>query len=288
MNNKPTDARLQLLVQLSDPHIRAPGRLTYRRVDTAAYLQRAVAAVNALPQAPRAVVITGDLTDFGTAEEYAHLRALLQPLACPCYLMPGNHDDRAGLRRAFSDHAYLLQSAEAPDDFVQYAVDLDGLRLVTLDTVTPHASHGEVCATRLQRLDRLLSADPQTPTVLAMHHPPFASYIGHMDEIGLLQGESELAALLHRHPQVQRVVCGHLHRPIQALWAGTLAMTAPSTAHQICLDLAPDAASRFAFEPPGFLIHAWSDAGPLVSHQAAIGEFDGPHPFYDDDGRLID
>lgn len=277
----------QLLVQLSDPHIRAPGRLTYRRVDTAAHLQRAVAAVNALPQAPRAVVITGDLTDFGTPEEYAHLRALLQPLACPCHLLPGNHDDRAGLRQAFADHAYL-QRDQAADDFVQYAVDLGGLRLVTLDTVTPRASHGELCAERLQRLDQMLSADPHTPTVLAMHHPPFTTYIGHMDAIGLLQGEAELAALLGRHPQVQRIICGHLHRSIQTLWAGTLAMTAPSTAHQVCLNLAPGAASRFALEPPGFLIHAWSEAGPLVSHQAAIGDFDGPHPFFDEDGRLID
>lgn len=277
----------QLLVQLSDPHIRAPGRLTYRRVDTAAYLRRAIAAVNALPQAPRAVIITGDLTDFGTPEEYAHLRALLQPLACPCYLMPGNHDDRAGLRQAFAEHAYM-QSAEAADDFVQYAVDLGGLRLVTLDTVTPRASHGELCTERLQRLDALLSADPHTPTVLAMHHPPFATYIGHMDVIGLRHGGPELAALLGRQPQVQRVICGHLHRPIQALWGGTLAMTAPSTAHQVCLDLAHDAASRFALEPPGFLVHAWSEAGQLVTHQAAIGEFDGPHPFYDEDGALID
>jgi 3',5'-cyclic-AMP phosphodiesterase len=64
--------------------------------------------------------------------------------------------------------------------------------------------------------------------------------------------------------------------------------TTPSTAHQVCPDLVPDAASRFALEPPGFLIHAWSEAGPPVTHQAAIGEFNGPHPFYDEKARLID
>jgi len=278
---------IQSLVQLSDLHIRAPGRLTYRRVDTAAYLREAVAAVNALRQPPRGVVITGDLTDFGSAEEYAHLRELLQPLRCPVWLLPGNHDDRAGLRAAFADHAHL-QSSRGPDDFVSYAVDLGGLRLVALDTVAPGAPHGELCAERLQRLDALLSADSQTPTVLAMHHPPFETGIGHMDAIGLRQGGPELAALLRRHPQVQRVVCGHLHRPIQALWAGTLAMTAPSTAHQVCLDLAPDAASRFTLEPPGFLVHAWSATAPLVTHQAAIGTYPGPYPFHDEAGDLID
>src|SRR5436305_11030669 len=101
----------KLLVQLSDTHIRLPGQLAYRRVDTSAYLERAVAAVNRLPQAADAVIVTGDLTDFGRPEEYAQLRALLAPLRCPVYLMPGNHDDGAALRRSFPEHAELQQNA---------------------------------------------------------------------------------------------------------------------------------------------------------------------------------
>src|ERR1035441_4629240 len=121
----------QLLVQLSDTHIRLPGQLAYRRVDTSTFLAQAVATVLALPQAPSAVVVTGDLTDSGRPAEYAQLRALLAPLACPIYLLPGNHDDRGELRRAFAEHDYLRQS---DDTFLQYAVDLGGLRLVAVDT----------------------------------------------------------------------------------------------------------------------------------------------------------
>ena len=274
----------KLLVQLSDTHIRVPGQLAYRRVDTSALLAQAVASVLALPQASVAVVVTGDLTDFGRAAEYAQLRALLAPLTCPVYLLPGNHDDRTELRQAFPEHSWLTQSGDA---FLQYAVDLGGLRLVAIDTSVTKAPHGELSEAHLVWLDAVLGEDRTTPTIVAMHHPPFATFIGHMDEIGLQQGGRELAAVIERHPQVERIVCGHLHRSIQARFAGTIVMTAPSTAHAVALDLASDAASEFTMQPPGFLVHAWSETGRVVSHLAFSGTFDGPYRFHDDSG-LID
>lgn len=274
----------KLLVQLSDTHIRLPGQLAYRRVDTAAFLAQAVASVLALPQAPVAVVVTGDLTDFGRAAEYVHLRSLLAPLRCPVYLLPGNHDDRAELRRAFPEHDWMRQTGEP---FLQYAIDLGGLRLVAIDTSVTRAPHGELGEAHLAWLDDALAADRQTPTIVAMHHPPFATFIGHMDEIGLQQGGRELAAVIARHPQVERIVCGHLHRSIQARFAGTIAMTAPSTAHAVAFDLASDGASAFEMEPPGFLVHAWSETGQVTSHLGFSGTFEGPHPFHDG-GGLID
>ena len=274
----------RLLVQLSDTHIRLPGQFAYRRVDTSAFLERAVESVLALPQAVDAVVVTGDLTDFGRADEYAQLRKLLAPLTCPLYLLPGNHDDRAALRRAFPEHAYL---GEGGDALIQYAVDLGGLRLVAIDTTVPRAPHGELDAERLAWLDGTLAEAPGTPTIVAMHHPPFRTLVGHMDEIGLQRGMSELAAVVARHPQVERIVCGHLHRSILRRFAGTIAMTAPSTAHAVALDLAADAASEFVMEPPGFLVHAWAPLAGVVSHLAFSGRFDGPYPFHDE-GGLID
>jgi 3',5'-cyclic AMP phosphodiesterase CpdA len=273
-----------LLVQLSDTHIRRPGQLAYRRVDTSGFLAQAVASLLALPQPANAVVVTGDLTDFGRPDEYAQLRALLAPISCPIYLMPGNHDDRAELRRAFVGREYLFQSDET---CVQYAVDLGGLRLVAIDTTVARAPHGELDSDRLEWLAATLDKDRTTSTIVAMHHPPFATFIGHMDNISLQRGGRELAGIIGRHRQVERIVCGHLHRSIQARFAGTLAQTAPSTAHAVSLDLATDAASEFMMEPPGFLVHAWSATGQVTSHVAFTGSFDGPFPFHDQAG-LID
>jgi 3',5'-cyclic-AMP phosphodiesterase len=85
--------------------------------------------------------------------------------------------------------------------------------------------------------------------------------------------------------QVERVIAGHLHRPIVARFAGTVASTCQSPAHQVALDIAPDAADDFILEPPGFQLHWWNGR-QLVTHTAYIGEFDGPYPFRTD-GKLI-
>ncbi|HQQ68935.1 MAG TPA: phosphodiesterase [Alicycliphilus sp.] len=271
------------LVQITDPHIREPGRLAYGRIDTAPYLRRAVDSVLALRQRPDAVVITGDLCDFGRAAEYAHLAELLAPLAdLPVYLMPGNHDERQQLRRSFAGHGYLQGGGE----FVQYSIRVGPLRLIALDTVVPGQSHGGLCAQRLAWLERELAACAGEPVVIAMHHPPFQTLIGHMDKIGLLEGAKELEAIVARHPNVERIICGHLHRAIDVRFGGTIASTCPGPAHQVALDLQPDAPSAWMLEPPALRVHAW-DGTRLVTHLAASGMFEGPYPFHEN-GMLID
>ncbi|NBU88216.1 MAG: phosphodiesterase [Betaproteobacteria bacterium] len=270
------------LYQITDLHIREPGRLAYGRLHTAPYLQRAIETVQSCPQPPTAVVLTGDLTDFGRPEEYAHLRELLAPLTCPVYLLAGNHDDPAQMRLSFPDHGYLgTQGA------LQYSVPVGDLQLIALDTTTPRQSHGTLCETRLQWLEEALEAARDRPVVIAMHHPPFTTLIGHMDKIGLLSGGDELAQLVSRHPNVERVICGHLHRAIDVRFAGTLASTCPAPAHQVVLDLHPDAASQWNLEPGGFRIHAWQPGTGLISHTRPVGAFEGPYPFHMG-GALID
>ena len=88
-----------------------------------------------------------------------------------------------------------------------------------------------------------------------------------------------LAAIVSRHPVVERVLCGHVHRSIQARFAGTIASVAPSTAHQVSLDLRPGAAESFKLEPPGYHLHWWRPDASLVTHLMTIGSFPGPFPF---------
>ena len=271
-----------LICQISDLHIKTPGKLSYRVVDTSGLLKRCVDHIRALKQQPDIVIVTGDLTDFGRPDEYAYLRELLAPLARPVYLIPGNHDHRENMVAAFPDHRYLTQNLP----FIQYAIEDLPVRILAIDTVIPQESGGELCEARLGWLARKLAEAPARPTIIIMHHPPFKTFIGHMDDIGLANAEG-LKAIVERHPQVERVLCGHLHRPIQVRWAGTLASTAPSPAHQVVLDLSADAPSEFVMEPPGYQLHQWHPDTGLVSHTAFIGKFDGPYPFYDGEG-LID
>lgn len=262
-----------LIAQISDTHIKPDGQIAYRRVDTADFLAKAVAHLNALQPRPDLVLVTGDLVDAGAPVEYARLKALLAPLAMPFYLIVGNHDARDALRAAFTDHHYL-----PADGFVQYVIEDHPVRLIGLDTLVPGKGHGEMCATRLDWLEARLT-ESDRPTILFMHHPPFECGMAYMDGERLRGGADRLAAIVQRHPNIERVLCGHVHRSIQVRWAGTIAATAPSTAHQLTLDLDPAAPLTFKMDPPGALLHAWRPSSGLVSHISFIGDYDGPHRF---------
>ncbi len=268
-----------LIAQITDFHIKARGKLAYRVVDTASCLAAVVAALTRLEPAPDIVVATGDLTDFGRPEEYELLRELLAPLERPVYLIPGNHDDRETMRRIFRGDGYLPAAG-----FLSYTVEDRPLRLVALDTVVAGEAGGRLCEERSRWLDRTLAAAPARPTDIIMHHPPFATGIAHMDSIGL-DGADAFAAILLRHPQVERVLCGHLHRPIQARVAQAVASTAPSTAHQVALDLRAASPGVFVMEPPGYQLHLWRPGSGVVSHTAVVGDFPA-YPFRDG-GALI-
>lgn len=271
-----------LIAQITDTHIKLPGKLAYRRVDTAAMLQRCVADVLKLDPQPDLIVMSGDLVDLGRAEEYAWLKTLLAPLKQPIVVVPGNHDEREALRAAFADDGYLPASG-----FLQFVIeDRFPLRIIGLDTLVPNSGRGELCRERLEWLDATLSQAADKPTLVVMHHPPFLTGIGHMDDIGLT-GREAFAEIVSRHPQIELILCGHLHRNIQTTVGGRRVLTSPSPAHQVALDIRPDAPSCFRMEPPGFMLHCWAD-GRIVSHGAVVGDYDGPYPFFDADGLLID
>lgn len=271
-----------LIAQISDTHIKQPGSLAYGRVDTERMLRECVAHVMAQKPLPDVVVVTGDLVDFGETDEYELLKDCLAPITQPLLLIAGNHDDRQNFRHVFSEErwAHLHQHNE----FIQFAVSLGELRFIGLDTLIPCQGDGLLCEKRLKWLDETLAAAKQ-PTVILMHHAPFLTGIVHMDNIGLTGCEA-FAQVVAKHPHVCRILCGHLHRPIQAVVAGVLASTAPSPAHQVTLGLMPDSPDCFTMEPPGYQLHLWRD-GHMVSHQVVIGDFAGPYPFREH-GRLIE
>jgi 3',5'-cyclic AMP phosphodiesterase CpdA len=277
-----------IIAQITDLHVRPPGKLAYGRVDTNGMLAAAVASIEALQRKPDLVVATGDLTDCGLAVEYEALRDLLEPLSMPVYLVPGNHDRRTELLDEFVSDGYL---GDDDGDFLHYVVEDHPVRLIGLDTVVPGHGHGEMCRARLDWLAARLDEEPDQPTMIFMHHPPFRTGLVDMDAINCRGGDA-MAEVVKRHGNVQRVICGHHHRPITALWAGTIGSVAPSTAHQVTLDLLTHGnPASFTMEPPGYQIHMWSPEHGLVTHTVTVGSFEGPFPFVldpDYPGRIVE
>ena len=179
-------------LQITDLHIKRPGRLAYRRVDSAAYLARCVAHILAQPDRPEAIVLTGDLVDAGAPEEYAHLRTVLAPLdAAGIRMLPvlGNHDGRDAAREAFADWLAPIPAAAQDPHAFQYWTDIGDVRLIVLDTLDTGHPGGRLGVARLDWLEDALAAETGRPVVIAMHHPPFATGIGHMDVQSLAEDD---------------------------------------------------------------------------------------------------
>jgi len=261
-----------LIAQISDTHILAEGRRVYGEIDSAGGLARAIEQLNALDPAPDLVLATGDLTDRGRPGDYAELRRILARLRHPLYLMPGNHDDRAALKAAFPEQPF-----PAEGEFLHYAIEGWPLRILMLDTQVPGSDGGELCPARLAWLEARLAEGIGKPTLIAMHHPPVAIGIGELDATSCANAE-EFGAIVQRHPEIERIACGHVHRASQSLWRGTLVAMAPSTAHQVNLDLDASRPLKWVLEPPGLLLHDFRN-GSLVSHVVPVGAF-GPARLY--------
>ncbi len=247
-----------LLAQLSDSHIGADWGIG----DPVAGLYAAVEAVRSLR--PDAVLVTGDLVDNATDAEYERVRELLEPVAVPTYVLPGNHDDRAAIRRQFE-----LPGAGAEP--VQYSVDLGGeLRLVVLDSLRPGEDSGSLDRERLSWLDSELAAAPDALTLIATHHPPALTGLAPWDAIGLPDADRRaLGEVIGRHRQVRRIVAGHVHHTFTSELAGCPTLTIPSTFVQARLNFTADEL-ELGEGPASFAVHTVVD-GRLVSHVEPVG-----------------
>ncbi len=264
-----------LIAHLTDLHMRPRGLPAYRVSETNRMVERAIDAVRRMLPKPDCVIISGDLTDCGLVEEYELLRGLLARLDMPVYLIPGNHDRRDNFKSVLAGFHGVTEDAT----YIRFAVEGGPVRLIALDTVVPGKSEGAMHADQLGWLETVLAAGHDTPTIVFMHHPPFICGIEHMDKIRLLEGAEALERIIAANPQVERVLCGHHHRPIHMRWAGTICSTGPSVSHQVQLDLEGGEPGGLVFEPPAFQIHQWIAGTGLVTHHAYVERFDGPYPF---------
>lgn len=270
---------MTLIAHITDLHLRPRGIACYRISDTNMLAERAVNALRALTPHPDAIVVTGDLTDRSDPREYAYARALLSRLDMPVYLVPGNHDGSADMLREMASFPGMEETRFGK---VCYAADIGDLRLIALDTHVPGKPYGALCPDQLAWLDEELAAVSR-PTFIALHHPPATTGIHHMDAMGLT-GSDKLARILARHAHVERLLCGHVHRPIIAGFAGKIMTLAPSTGHQVVLDLTEESRAMFNFEPPAYFLHQYSGETGTVTHMAYVEPYPGPYHFFADEG----
>lgn len=260
-----------LIAQISDLHISAGAGLTCGVAPMADNLRRTVAHINALELQPDLVLITGDITHDGTLEQAEIAEEILAGLRMPFYVIGGNHDDRGTLWQVFGGGAVPSRHG----DFLSYVVEGHELALIGLDSVQTGESGGEVC---VARADWLSSVLPERPALIFMHHPPIKVSVLETDLDGFI-GDGLLAGVVKNHPNIQRIICGHIHLPTHAQWHGTAISTAPSIGMQLRLDLTMTRASQFYVTEPAYMLHHWTAQKSLISHVVQVKNGEGPYPF---------
>jgi len=203
------------LLHLSDTHLLAGGSKLYGSVDVEAHLAELFAEVEASGARPQAIVFTGDLADKGEPGAYELLREIVEPaaarLGARVIWVMGNHDSRS----AFRSELLGQQPSESPID---RSFDLNGLRLITLDTSVPGHHYGSVTDEQLAWLADELRVPAPDGTILAMHHPPIPSVLDLASAVEL-RDQDRLADVL-RGTDVRSIIAGHLHYSSMAMFAG--------------------------------------------------------------------
>src|SRR5690554_5628977 len=254
------------LLHLSDTHFLAGDEGLYGSIDTEQKLRALFGELEASGSRPEAIVFTGDLADKGEADAYLKLRAIVEPaarrLGAEVIWVMGNHDDRGTFRDLLLDEA----PSTSPIDRVY---DVNGLRVISLDSTVPGHHYGEVTDAQLAWLSEVLSTPAPHGSILAMHHPPVPSVLDLAVTVEL-RGQKELAAVI-RDSDIRSIIGGHLHYSTTATFAGIPVSVASATCYTQDLNV-PVGGTRGRNGAQSFnLIHVYDET--VLHSVVPIGEY---------------
>jgi len=260
------------ILQITDTHIVPDGVLVAGKLDTADALEQLVARIaRILPQIGPidAVLISGDLSDDGSAASYARFKTLMAPLDVPLRVIPGNHDARETMRAAFLDHLPAT-------GHLNWDERIGDIHMIGLDTLVEGHRHGLLEKASLDFLTDALTRAGTHPVLLGLHHPPFESGIQFMDAIGL-ENKQVFRDVVCKHSHNIHIVCGHIHCMVVGSISGHVVMSGPSPNSTFAYDRRADAPVGFMTQPDGCLLHRWVDGFQSTRIGPLAGE--GPFPF---------
>ncbi len=260
------------VLQISDTHILSKGAMVSGRLDTSDALGRLVTRIGDIrDQLGKldALLVSGDLSEDGSAESYAQFKSLIAPLNLPTYVIPGNHDARDPMRTAFAD----ALPANGPLNWTRQVGDI---RLIGLDTLVEGQGLGTLSSDSLYFLQDALLEAGDAPVLMALHHPPFACGIGFMDSIGLTN-KDVLRDAVAAYSGRLRIVCGHIHNMMVSDVAGHIAISAPSPCSTFAYDRRSGAPVGYMTQEDGCLLHCWNAGFQTIRIGPMAGS--GPFPF---------
>lgn len=215
------------LLHISDTHfVGRDGRL-FNAIDSASNLERLFQEFDQASVHPEALIFSGDLADRGEPDAYLQLRSLIEPIAqryqAEIVWVMGNHDHRGHFR------AQLLDGDATDLSPIDRVFDINGLRIIALDS-SVHGEHwGEITDKQLEWLSSVLSTPSEYGTLLTLHHPPIPTHLGIIREVELRHQDS--LAQVVRGSDIRGILAGHLHYNTTSMFAGIPVVVAAATCY---------------------------------------------------------
>jgi len=220
-----------VVAHISDTHLLGEGRQLYGVVEGEANLRQALTQLQRISGKPDAIVVTGDLADLGEPDAYTRLRAIVEPVAAEIgaqlIWVMGNHDERGPYSQGLFD-------GEHTDDPQDRVYDVNGLRVISLDSTVQGYHHGAISDEQLAWLASELATPAPHGTILALHHPPVPTPLLWAMEMLELHGQDRLAAVL-QGSDVRAILAGHLHYSSFSTFAGIPVSVASATCYTLAL-----------------------------------------------------
>jgi Icc protein len=267
MNHKV--GKMMLIAQMTDTHIVDKNEDLFFEplTKTKERLSKVIAYLNEMNPLPDALLFTGDASDTGTQASYCHLKEIMEPLKIPFYVIPGNHDCRKEMRKAFLKYSYMPK-----EGFIHYVINEYPIRLIGLDTHVPGEAYGHICEERLFWLNQILGTDKEKPTLIFMHHPPAKTGCKVFDRIGCFT-HPEFERLLSSQSHLLGMVTGHYHHLCVTSFANKLCFIAPSVGpiHYFANSQDEDV-TALELEDPALTLHQWHGGNILTSHVIRLKE----------------
>ncbi|UNU72696.1 metallophosphoesterase [Moraxella nasovis] len=198
------------IAQISDLHIQ-------RSTDSAnlSITQFEKALRHAVDSQPDLLLLTGDLINNGTCDDYDWLFSRLSSLGIAFVCIAGNHDVTIELNHhlPFYERTFLPKAA---DDRLLSCHKIDihlkdaKWQLLLLNSAVSAQIHGALLADTLAWLHDVLSHS-QINTVIALHHHAVPVESAWIDAHALTNAD-EFWALIKKHAHVKLVLCGHVHQ----------------------------------------------------------------------------
>lgn len=270
-----------IIAQITDFHVGYQGpNVTCQNADR---LEQVLKAINDLRKKPDLILATGDLVEHGEEWAYEMLKQRLSSLSIPIHFLMGNHDARAPFKKVFPQ-------AEFNGGFLQYAINDYPVRIIALDSLDQGHHGGAFCQNREAWLKAELDKDRETPTLIALHHPPIKTGIDWLTAQRNDAWVVRLRSLLTQYNNIVHIIAGHIHRNIYTQFAGTTISVSEAVAPQVKLELetidadVQDGRDLIVRSNPVFCLHHW-DGMRMTSHAetADVGEtlvkFDKAHAY---------